>query len=274
MSLLFEIGKIIAESEKDDTKEKYNIECFATTDGKSYMAREATNTVKALPPGVYQYQMNHGTMYFVKQDIPTCKIVGDKTQQGVLAELDKFWNGSELYQQLGFPHKRGVLLYGLPGMGKTTLIRLIIQDVMSRGGICLELGHFGTFPAAMDVFRAACPTTPVVVMVEDLDRYMDGGYEEAILNVLDGSFAIEHVLFVASTNKKEDLSERLIRPSRFDCPVEIKPPDAEARRNYIKGLIPNAPDAAVEDLVAKSNNKSIADLKELVLQRTLYKRPT
>lgn len=251
------------------------IECFATPDGRAFLAREESTTHKQLPPGVYKYDLEMNGMWYHQQEIPSGIVIPDRAQQEVMAEIGQFWSpeAMALYAKLGFPHKRGVLLYGPPGTGKTTLIKMVVQDVIKRGGIALELCHAGEFQSALTLFRDACPDTPVVVTIEDLDRYMHG-HEELILGILDGSYAINHVLFIASTNKKDDLSERLTRPSRFDCPKMIDLPDEAARRRYIEGLLPGSDKAAVEALVKESKNESIAHLKERVLQRLIYSNKT
>ena len=74
----------------------------------------------------------------------------------------------------------------------------------------------------------------LLVMADDWNFVFEGETEAMLLNLLDGKFQLDNVVFLATTNYAEDLAERVInRPSRFDVVYEVGLPDKMVRECYI-----------------------------------------
>lgn len=105
---------------------------------------------------------------------------------------------------------------------------------------------------------------PVITVIEDIDKFMDGGgHESTLLNLLDGADSFDHNVTVATTNRMDQLNDLILRPSRFDRHVEIDMPTKEVREAFLmkKGL-------AIEEAnkwAKVTNTYSIAELKELFI---------
>ena len=132
--------------------------------------------------------------------------------------------------------KRGLLLYGPPGVGKTHTVRYLISSL--TGTTVIELSG-----SALHLIAEACSVArslqPSMVVIEDVDliaedRGMDPGPHPLLfqlLNEMDGLAEDADVLFVLTTNRADLLEPALAaRPGRVDQAVELMLPDLAARR--------------------------------------------
>lgn len=184
----------------------------------------------------------------------------------VIDEIKKFWGLKDRFKSFGYLHKRGFLLHGPPGTGKTTTLNLIMEDMVKAGGMVVTVSDARMVGPLIDMlkgFRAVDAHTPLLVVMEDIDNLV-GVVETQILALLDGEYQIENVVYVATTNYLRRLPERIHnRPSRFDKKIEIGPPSVEARREYLRSRGITGPE--LEDYVKHSKGISIAHLKELII---------
>lgn len=143
--------------------------------------------------------------------------------------------------------KRGVLLHGKPGTGKT-LTAMYLATTMKERTVLMVTGR------GQGMIESTCQFArwlePSMVVIEDIDliaeeRTRQGACENAILlellNQMDGLSDDVDVLFFLTTNRPEILEPALAaRPGRVDQAYEVPLPDAECRKRlfdlYCKGL--------------------------------------
>ena len=263
------IGKLGAEN-------PYSRRQWARDGGKFTLIGD---TIGALPPGYYDTSVNSaGTIFFVPIRARTDKLLRfpDAATDKIISEIETFWERQELFGEFGLPFKRGILLYGPPGSGKTCTLQLLARDVVDRGGIVL-IYQPELFIHAYRQLRNIQPETPVVVLMEDLDATLERYNESVVLNTLDGTDTIHKTVFVATTNYPEKLGERIInRPSRFDRRLKIDDPSNVARKMYLEDMIRDAPlpeDISVERMVADTHGMSLAHVKELFVASCVIGAP-
>jgi hypothetical protein len=162
--------------------------------------------------------------------------------------------------------------------GKSCTIQLIMEDVVNREGIVIKFTDPFLFTQGMRVLRQIQEDTPVVVIIEDIDSFLEMYNESEILNVLDGVNEVNKVVFLATTNYPEKLGARIVnRPSRFDKRFRIGYPSKASRRMYFEHLIgegdENKLKQKISDLnldldrwVEDTDEMSVAHLKELFIQ--------
>lgn len=222
-----------------------------------------------LPPGYYDIGANPSVgIYFEKLTLRVEGIIDfpNTPNAAILAELQKFWDREARFKMFRLPFKRGILMFGPPGSGKTTIIARILEDVINREGIALKFTLPDLFVQGMKIIRAIQPDVPVVVVMEDIDTLTKILGESALLNVLDGAEDINRVVFLATTNYPELLGPRIInRPSRFDKRFQVPHPDDAGRRLYIESLAARGDhDPFDMDLwVKETKTMSMAHIKEL-----------
>jgi cell division protease FtsH len=155
--------------------------------------------------------------------------------------------------------KRGLLLHGPPGTGKTHTVRYLTSRARDHTVIVLTGGGLGWIRAAVGLARLLQPS---IVVCEDVDlvaqeRGPMPGYSNPVLfdmlNSIDGIEQDADVTFILTTNRADLLEPALAaRPGRVDLAMEIPLPDADSRRRlldlYGRGLDLRLgdPDAIVE----------------------------
>lgn len=172
----------------------------------------------------------------------------------------------------GIPLKRGVLLAGPFGTGKTMVARSTAETAVDHGWTYVEVEKVVEFA---DVAKLAMQygdrDAGVVLFCEDIDRVMRGddrsvGIDE-ILNVIDGVESKGSAMMVVlTTNELENITAAMLRPGRLDAIIHVGPPDREAAirlaRQYGRGLIdPNDPLTLSGDALA---GKIPAVIREIV----------
>ena len=187
----------------------------------------------------------------------------DSASLEVIDGIKDFWQREDRFRRYGLSYKRGILLYGPPGSGKTCTLQLVARDVVERGGVVLTFDP-RIFLPAYRAFRDIQPETPMVVLMEDFEEYMKGGYASKILNLLDGGEQLHRTVFLATTNYPEKLEDRIInRPSRFDLRILVGNPSDDARRDYLTSLLRDGDMVDVAAYVRDTAGLSLAHVKEL-----------
>ncbi|WWC63355.1 uncharacterized protein I303_105955 [Kwoniella dejecticola CBS 10117] len=140
----------------------------------------------------------------------------------------------ELYEEMGIRPPKGVILYGVPGTGKTLLAKAVANQTSATFlrivGSELIQKYLGDGPKLVrELFRVAEENAPSIVFIDEIDavgtkRYdsTSGGEREIqrtmleLLNQLDGFDTRGDVKVIMATNRIESLDPALIRPGRID----------------------------------------------------------
>jgi SpoVK/Ycf46/Vps4 family AAA+-type ATPase len=236
----------------------------------------ASKTKIKLPSAVYEIKQSQRGVFFQKIKAKTEGLVRfpDTTSDKVIAEITKFWEREDVFRKYNLAYKRGIMLYGPPGSGKSSTIQLVMADVIARDGVVLKFDNPFVFIEGMRILRAIQPKTPAVVVMEDIDSIIEEYSESEVLNILDGVNDVDRVVFLATTNYAGKLGGRIInRPSRFDKRFKIGFPNAAARRMYFEHIIGKdtlvASKVDLDKWVKDTQKMSIAHLKELFIAVTV-----
>lgn len=147
-----------------------------------------------------------------------------------------FFQSEAQYRRYNIPFKRGVLLHGPPGNGKTHAIKAILNAVQKprlyvksfESGCCTLQENIHR------VFQRARKVAPCVLVLEDLDSMLNDKCRSFFLNELDGFANNDGILLVATTNHIARLDVALVqRPSRFDRKIHFALPAEAQRLAYI-----------------------------------------
>jgi len=147
--------------------------------------------------------------------------------------VENFLASQDFYLKNRIPWKRGLLLYGKPGNGKTSIIRTIMS-VYGFKPVTIVAG--ATDEAVREAFSYAEEQSPSLLYFEDLDSLFEKGVDiSTFLNLMDGISTKNGSLIIATANEVKKLKANITdRPSRFDRKFEIPSPNQEMAYIYLK----------------------------------------
>lgn len=226
------------------------------------------SVAKTLNPGTYIVDFNREFGYYC-QELKTSEdklfTFSNSIVSELLNEIELFWDKKDIYSKNQLTHKRGILLEGYPGTGKSSVITLVSNKIIEKGGIVFKvdglrnLDHYISFLRTN--FRKVQPNTPIITILEDIEQY--DNQEDILLDFLDGKMQVNHHIIIATSNNTEDIPETYLRPSRLDLIIEIEKPDEQTRREYFK--FKKVPEEFLDELVEKTEDCTLADLKEIFI---------
>jgi len=248
------------------------------TDNRFFPASETTTQ---LPSGYYDIKYDDDYGYYIQmRSVVTEDIIQIQAPEfeSVVNDIRTFWEKRALYKQNNLIYKRGILLFGAPGTGKSYIIQQLTKEVINNNnGIVISLSsalqveYYTTF--APSVLRAIEPNRPLIVVIEEIDELiLSRGYHDTaakLLNMLDGLTSVDGgTVYIATTNHIEKIREHFTnRPGRFDLKRKIELPSDKARLHFFESKL--KPDEHkkydLQKWVRDTKGMSLAHLKELVI---------
>jgi SpoVK/Ycf46/Vps4 family AAA+-type ATPase len=182
----------------------------------------------------------------------------------------------EKVNTIGFTHKLGVLLHGVAGTGKTSLMNYISDQMIKiKKAIVLLCSGNDSFNGAVSIAKQIreIQDNPIIFIADEFEKYASIS-EAEIKNFLDGNDSIDNSLFLASTNYLDKIPDTMInRPSRFRIISEIKGiTDKDTMRSVLKDvsdkLQPNLfTNKEISDIVKDLESTTIDQLKHKALDK-------
>jgi len=187
---------------------------------------------------------------------PAESVILDSTlKEELLEDARKFLSSKQWYTDMGIPYRRGYLLYGPPGCGKTSFAKVLAHELSIN--ICmLSLSNKrindSRLAGALREAPAQC-----MIMLEDVDAVFvkrtavgDSNTKASVsfsglLNALDGVASQVGRIYFLTTNHIEKLDPALIRPGRCDVKVAIKRATQIQARKLFMRFYPEADEALV-----------------------------
>lgn len=271
MASLLGISRILIEGEEDfnDTRiPSFGIAQWGIRPDGVYIAQQ--KTAKTLPSAEYMTGQDAEGNILFKKITPS----GDELlmfhsgiADNIFKEILNFWSKKEVFKKAGFLHKRGILLYGPAGTGKTSIVSQISKQIVKSNGIVLHCSRPHLLRTALEQARKIEPSRPIVCVFEDIDAIIRENGEDEILSLLDGNNQVDNILNMATTNYPERLDRRIIsRPRRFDRIYKIPAPEESVKREYLKAKLPKSEKLSL--WMEKTVGLSFAALTEAVISVT------
>lgn len=153
-------------------------------------------------------------------------VLADGVKEGLVDDMKAFLASAQWYADRGIPYRRGYLLYGPPGSGKTSVIQALAGHLDYN--ICiLNLAEQTLTDDRLNHLMNNVPARSLLLL-EDIDSaftsrkqtteqgYMSGVTFSGLLNALDGVASADERIIFMTTNHPERLDPALIRPGRVD----------------------------------------------------------
>jgi hypothetical protein len=202
-------------------------------------------------------------------------VLPDNLAERVRAEVDGVLCCAGALARYGLNSKKGFILAGDPGNGKTLLLKILVNTI-DVSCILVPFNKHGAEKSMSSIFQLARILSPTILILEDIDLYggerghsQDGEYLGELMNELDGMIENKEIIVFATTNHLEKVEKALQnRPGRFDRVYKIVNPDLPSRRRLLEHFINKVPNKItleeVDDLAACFSGYSGAYFKELV----------
>ena len=206
-----------------------------------------------------------------------------------LREVAEYLAEPDRFRAVGAELPRGILLYGLPGCGKTLLARALAGETgapffsVSAASFVEQFVGLGA-ARVRQLFEQARQAAPSIVFIDELDaigRRRDaegsGGREfdhtlNQLLVELDGFQGSTGVLILGATNRPELMDPALLRPGRFDRRIKVDRPDRDGRERILRLHAARRPvSAAVDwaDVASSTAGLTAAELASIVNEASL-----
>ena len=252
---------------EDDLEE----ESYATwlDSGDSYSPATTLKPVTKLPNGVYKIILTQEGYKVKKVPINSDELYtfSEGYTTTILKEVEDFWSRADLYKKYKLSPRRGILLEGPPGSGKSSVITLLINQLIQQDGIVFLVNNSNDFQLLSDAMKSIVrkiePTRKIITIIEDIDKLIEslGDNDASILDFMDGKNSIDNHLIILTSNNTTGLSPALLRPSRIDMRYELPNPSETIRKEFFekKGI------KDVEKYVKATDGMSFAELKEVFI---------
>lgn len=204
----------------------------------------------------------------------------ERVKQEIIEAVEWPLHYPEAFEAAGIRPPRGILLYGLPGTGKTMVARAVATEsglnfISIKGPELMSRWVGESERAVREVFRKARQAAPALIFFDEIDSIvparssgMDTNVTERVvsqfLTELDGLVELKDVVVLAATNRPDLIDPSLLRPGRFDRLVHIPMPDIMARREILRIYLEKMPltdDVDIDDLIKLTDGYSGADIE-------------
>ncbi|BES95347.1 unnamed protein product [Nesidiocoris tenuis] len=197
----------------------------------------------------------------------------------ILSDVEDFLQAAAWYGDRGIPYRRGYLLHGPPGCGKSSYITALAGELSF--GICvLNLSDRGLTDDRLNHLLSVAPQN-TIILLEDIDAAFVSREDSAqaktayeglnrvtfsgLLNCLDGVASTEARIVFMTTNYVERLDPALVRPGRVDVKEYIgfctEPQLKKMFTRFYQTVSPDLPDKFARNVLAQSKNVSAAQIQ-------------
>lgn len=207
-----------------------------------------------------------------------------------LIEIVDYLRAPEKYQKVGARPPKGVLLYGVPGGGKTLLARAVAGEAgvaffSASGSEFMEMLVGMGASKVRKLFDQAKQAGKAIIFIDEIDAIgkrrgsgYTGGHQEQeqtlnqILTEMDGFDKYTNIIVMAATNRPDTLDPALLRAGRFDRKVMVTAPTFEERKAIFEYYLRNkqvAPTVNLDSLAKRTSGFVGADIENIVNEASL-----
>lgn len=235
--------------------------------------------VKVLVNDGYYWRL-HTTLEYLDEN---SLFFNDNLMEKIVKDLEQWKGSKDEYQRLGILYKRGYLLYGKPGTGKSSILNILAQKLNEQiyylDPSSINSGNSQLIELISQVKKNS------MLVIEDIDSSFGLKIEKreakkqkeedniritlsGILNVFSGIIACSGFITIFTTNYPENIDEALLRSGRVDRSFEFDLLDSKTLKRMskfygvklddteISNLVPISPADAQQKFIKMKNNKS------------------
>lgn len=199
------------------------------------------------------------------------RIIGYENAKDTLHRICDIIRNPQIYQKLGAKTPKGLMLHGVPGVGKTMMAKALMEDL---GIPAFTIRRVDTSEAFIreikDTFAAAAEQAPSVILLDDMDKFPanEKSAEEftAVQACMD-EVSDKPVFVVATANDIDDIPDSLLRSGRLERKIEIERPHGKTAKRIIRRYLEDKPvedDINMDDIAKMMCGCSCAALETIL----------
>lgn len=207
-------------------------------------------------------------------------VIGYEESKAELMRYADALQHPEKYKKLGLSMPRGVLLYGEPGLGKTTMAEAFVDFCKLPTFHLRKEKPSGDFINEIRAtFEKARESSPSIVFLDDMDKFANEDHNHrdaseyvAIQAGIDDSKEFD-VFVIATANDKRSFPDSLLRVGRFDKTIKLSVPtgsDSEKIIRYYLSQKNTMGDVEVELIERLMEGRSCAELENVINEAGIY----
>ena len=190
-------------------------------------------------------------------------------------EIEAWADRQDWMRKRGIAHRRGILLEGPPGTGKSSLVEALAQHFNTRL-VVVDLATCSDFD--LPTLRAWA-RSPSFFLFEDIDRIFEGNKNitdrevdklsfDAFINLISGVEPLEGMIFFTS-NHPEKLDESLLRPGRVDRRIKVPLLSAEGRQCLAERILEGCGQEWMDRALIGATDQPAANFENTCIQLAL-----
>lgn len=228
--------------------------------------------LEKIEKGLYKL---HGKLCITPLKAPTLIKFEEEEISGYINKFNDFFNEEtkKTYKNLNMIHKTGIIFYGPQGTGKTSLVLLILQEIINNhNAIVLDCkGVYVNKIVSCIKYIRNHQDNPIIVFIDEFEDVIKDD-EIDLLTYLDGLDSVENSMFLGCTNFIDQIPERIRnRKSRIKHCIEIKNLSTSLCKEFVSKLLKTESTDIINEFVFKAvdQNLSIDQLKNSIIDYKL-----
>ncbi len=199
----------------------------------------------------------------------TILTLANNIKQDIYDDVKYFMKNKKFYDENNFTYKRGLLLYGSPGNGKTTLIRDLIKNNKNVYSFVID-SKVNFNNDLLESIKYVSGDSLKIIILEDIDR-CESYYLSSLLNMLDGVIKIDGFYIIATCNDLSKVDKALLnRPSRFDKIYIIDDPNEKQREDLLLFYFPDISKDDLKKCINLTKGFNCAYFKEIFMSSKIH----
>ena len=200
------------------------------------------------------------------------KVIGYDSIKETLRQIADVLKRPEAYKEKGVSMPRGLLMESAPGLGKSLMASILIEESGRKSFVFRRINEGNTFLGEMkDIFDVAKEEAPSILLLEDLNLYVESNSpyapEWACLQACIDETSDADIFVIATTNDTRYMPQSLLRPGRFDYILNLNPPLGKTAEDIVSYYLHDknlAKDVQISDIVKAMPQVSCATLETVM----------